>query len=75
MNRLLSSVESAPRVSNSVGPLNPGTAVPPRDHGHAPQVAALPRNDVRRGSSYVGKSYLTGSRRSSAGRPLMFRIS
>lgn len=75
MNRSLSSVETAPVVSNTAGPATPVAAHLSVDQGNAAQVAAPPRNDQYRGSSYVGKSYLGRSRRSSsAGRQSMFRI-
>lgn len=73
MKRSLSSVETAPVMSNSVGPVTPRVSL---DQGNVVQVTAPVRDEPYRGSSYVGKSYLRRSRRSSsAGRQPMFRIS
>ncbi len=76
MKRLLSSVDTAPRVGNSIERLSPVATRMPLEMGNAVPTASPLRNDLRRGSTYVGKSYLGRSRRSTgAGRPAMFRIS
>lgn len=75
MNRPLSSVATAPVVSNSVGPVTPATAYLPREQSNSTQEAAPARNALRTTSSYVGRSYLTRSRHNTlAGRQSMFRV-
>lgn len=76
MNRLPKSVDTATRASNSTGSFTPAVTRAPLDHGNSGPVAVPVRNDLRRGSRYVGKSYLGRARRSTTGsRPAMFRIS
>lgn len=75
VNRPLSSVASTSRVSHPVEAATPAHAVLRREHGSAQPVAAPPRSEARRGSSYIGKSYLTRSRYTGGGaRTSMFRI-
>ncbi|WP_222566050.1 hypothetical protein [Novilysobacter antarcticus] len=74
MNRHLSSVQTAPIVSVPVGQTTPVATVRPLAQANEAQATAPVRNDLYRGS-YVGKSYLRRSRRSTAGSQSMFRIS
>ena len=75
MNRPLSSVATTPVVSNSVGSVTTVAVNTPREHVSAAQAAAPVRSELRRRSSYDGRSYLSRSRHnSSAGRQSMFRV-
>ena len=74
MNRHPGSVQTAPIASNPVGHSTTLATAEPRVKAIDVQAAAAVRNDLYRGS-YVGKSYLRRSRRSTSASQSMFRIS
>ncbi|WP_228482051.1 hypothetical protein [Lysobacter sp. H21R4] len=74
MNRRPSTVQTAPVMSNPVGQVTPVASARPFVQSTQADAAAPARSDLYR-SSYVGKSYLRRSRRSTSASQSMFRIS